>query len=90
VLAGAVLTAYVGVVGLMQRLALDRVLPEVFMATNKWRGTAHWVIIGFFVLTSTLFLILNVGSSSGSKSMENLSGVYALVSMLLKQHDTGR
>jgi hypothetical protein len=29
VLSGAVLTAYVGVNGLMKRLALDRVLPQV-------------------------------------------------------------
>ena len=75
VLAGSVLTAYVGVTGLMKRLALDRVLPEVFMRTNKLRGTAHWVIIGFFALTSSLFLILASGSSNGDQQMNDLSGV---------------
>lgn len=82
VLAGSVLTAYVGVTGLMRRLALDRVLPAVFMRINKLRGTAHWVIIGFFALTSSLFLILAAGSSNGEQQMNDLSGVYALVSFL--------
>ena len=81
VLAGSVLTAYVGVTGLMRRLALDRVLPAVFMRTNKLRGTPHWIIIGFFVLTASLYLLLAAGSSNGEQQMNDLGGVYALVSV---------
>ena len=74
------LPSYVGVVGLARRLALDRVLPDVFMTTNSFRGTAHWVIIGFFALTASLYLVLAAGSSDGDQQMNDLSGVYALVS----------
>ncbi|RYY38689.1 amino acid permease, partial [archaeon] len=76
VLAGSVLTAYVGVCGLMRRMALDRCLPELFMTVNKARGTPHWVIITFFALTSSLFLLLySPTSSTGITQLEN---VYAL------------
>jgi len=53
----------------MRRLALDRVLPAVFMRVNKLRGAAQWVIIGFFALTSSLFLILAAGWSNGERAM---------------------
>lgn len=79
VLSGAVLTAYVGVVGLVNRLSMDRIFPEVFMWTNSCRGTKHWAILGFFALCASLFLILAAGSSNGEAQMNNLSGVYALV-----------
>ena len=39
VLAGGVLTAYVGVVGLIKQLASDRCLPSVLLRTNKFAGT---------------------------------------------------
>ncbi|KAF0700680.1 Aste57867_8858 [Aphanomyces stellatus] len=59
VLSGGVLTSYVGITGLMRRLAADRVMPEFLAATNKWRGTTHWIVICFFVLATSLVLILN-------------------------------
>lgn len=49
------------------------------MTTNAFRGTAHWVIIGFFALTASLYLVLAAGSSDGDQQMNDLSGVYALV-----------
>uniref|UniRef100_A0A6U2CW25 Amino acid permease/ SLC12A domain-containing protein n=1 Tax=Hemiselmis andersenii TaxID=464988 RepID=A0A6U2CW25_HEMAN len=58
VLAGSVLTAYVGVVGLVRRLALDRCLPQVLLAENRWRRTNHLIPITFFVLCASLFIIL--------------------------------
>jgi len=71
VLSGAVLTAYVGVTGLVRRMAMDRCLPEFLLHTNSWRGTNHWIIIGFCGIASSLFLMLN-------GDVETLSGVYNL------------
>lgn len=78
VLAGSVLTAYVGVTGLVRRLALDRCLPELLMTVNKLRGTAHWTIIGFFALTSTLFLVLYPPSARDTSGVDQLGNVYDL------------
>ena len=46
VLSGAVLTAYVGVNGLVKRMALDRCMPQFLLHENSWRKTNHWIIIG--------------------------------------------
>ena len=54
VLSGAVLTAYVGVCGLIRRMSMDRCLPQFLLHVNPLRGTVHWIIIGFFVVTSSL------------------------------------
>ncbi|OQR93876.1 transmembrane protein [Achlya hypogyna] len=59
VLAGAVLTSYVGITGLHRRLSSDRVMPGFFAAENKWRGTNHWIILVFFLFTSSLVLLLD-------------------------------
>ena len=59
VLSGAVLTAYVGVIGLVRRMAMDRCLPEFLLHENSLRHTNHWIIIGFFLLTSSLMIITN-------------------------------
>ncbi|KAL4160078.1 hypothetical protein PRNP1_000649 [Phytophthora ramorum] len=69
VLSGAVLTAYVGVVGLVRRLASDRVLPDFLLHVNKARGTNHFIIIGYFLVATSLVLILHGDT-------ETLSGVY--------------
>uniref|UniRef100_K3XAH6 Amino acid permease/ SLC12A domain-containing protein n=1 Tax=Globisporangium ultimum (strain ATCC 200006 / CBS 805.95 / DAOM BR144) TaxID=431595 RepID=K3XAH6_GLOUD len=70
VLSGAVLTSYVGITGLVRRLAFDRVLPAFLMKQNKWRGTNHNIILSYFVLASSLVLLLNADTSI-------LSGVYS-------------
>ena len=55
VLSGAVLTSYVGVGGLIKRMALDRVLPQFTLKENK-RGSAYRILIIFFLLCiSVLF-----------------------------------
>ena len=59
VLAGSVLTAYVGIVGLVRRMALDRCLPAFLLHTNALRGTQHWIILGFFGICTSLLLALN-------------------------------
>ncbi|KAF0700681.1 Aste57867_8859 [Aphanomyces stellatus] len=45
--------------GLMRRLADDRVMPTFLASKNACRGTAHWIPISFFVLSSSFVLILN-------------------------------
>jgi len=59
VLAGSVLTAYVGIGGLVRRMALDRCLPDALLARNSCRGTYTWVILGFFGVSSSLVFALN-------------------------------
>ena len=71
VLAGGVLTAYVGVGGLMKRLALDRCIPGFFLATNRWRNTNHNIALFFFAVSTSMLLILN-------GSLVQLGGIFAL------------
>lgn len=55
VLSGAVLTSFVGVTGLIERITLDRILPNFFLERNK-RGVNYRIVIGFFILcVSVLF-----------------------------------
>jgi amino acid transporter len=56
VLSGAVLTSFVGVNGLVRRMALDRCLPQFFLRTNR-RGTTHRIIITFFILSVSVLWI---------------------------------
>jgi amino acid transporter len=70
VLGGAVLTSFVGVNGLVQRMALDRCLPQFLLRRNR-RGTTHRIIIGFFILTVSILLITR-------GRLHALAGVYTL------------
>jgi len=76
VLAGSVLTAYVGVTGITRRLALDRIMPQFLLHENKLRKTNHWIIIGFFLLCTSLYMIIAGRDPSNTQSTQNLSGVY--------------
>ncbi|MEN2402434.1 APC family permease [Flavobacterium sp. MC2016-06] len=68
VLCGAVLTSFVGVSGLLNRMTLDRILPNYFLKQNK-RGSHYRIIISFLILCiSVLF------ATSGH--LESLAGVY--------------
>ena len=70
VLSGAVLTSYVGVSGLLERMTLDRILPPFFLKRNK-RGSSYRIIILFLILNvSVLFL------SHGK--VTTLAGVYTI------------
>ncbi|CAN0118008.1 unnamed protein product [Scytosiphon promiscuus] len=69
VLSGAVLTAYVGISGLLARMAKDRCLPQFILRKNKWRGTHHYIIFGFFLLATSQVLILE-------GDITTLAGVY--------------
>ncbi len=70
VLSGAVLTSFVGVTGLAQRMSLDQCLPQYFLKRNR-RGTCHRIIISFFVLCSSILLVTG-------GSLLSLAGVYTI------------
>ena len=87
-LPGAVLTAFIGVSGLVRRLALDRSLPAFLLQTNALRGTNHWIAVVFFGLCTSLFLILKgeVGSLANVYSLSFLlvMALFAFGCMMLK------
>ncbi len=88
VLSGAVLTSYVGVTGLMRRMALDRCLPQFLLIENKWRRTNHWIILTFFFLCASILLITggDVAKLAGVYTLSFLSvmGLFAVGNILLK------
>lgn len=71
VLSGAVLTSYVGVVGLARRMSMDLCLPQFLLKQNRLRGTNHWIIVSFFLLCCSI-LVVTAGK------IEMLAGVYTL------------
>ncbi|MBK6475462.1 MAG: APC family permease [Flavobacteriales bacterium] len=66
VLCGAVLTSFVGVSGLMKRMTLDRVLPQILLKETK-RGSSPRILILFFLLCVSVLLITNgeIGALAG-------------------------
>lgn len=70
VLSGAVLTSYVGVSGLLERMALDRILPALFLKKNS-RGSSYRIILMFLFLGISVLLI-----TKGNVKL--LAGVYTI------------
>ncbi|VAV83954.1 Uncharacterized amino acid permease, GabP family [hydrothermal vent metagenome] len=70
VLSGAVLTSFVGVSGLLERMTLDRVLPQFFLKKNA-RGSSYRIIIMFLLLTISVLLITH-------GNVKILAGVYTI------------
>lgn len=70
VLSGAVLTSFVGVGGLVQRMTLDRILPQFLLKLNK-RNSPYRIMIAFFILCISILLI------TGGK-LSALAGVYTI------------
>jgi amino acid transporter len=70
VLSGAVLTSYVGVGGLMERMALDRVLPKFVLKKTK-RGTSYRIFVLFFLLCTSVLLVTE-------GNLAKLAGVYTI------------
>jgi len=87
VLSGAVLTSFVGVSGLMQRMTLDRILPQAFLKTNS-RGSNYFILITFFLLCLSVLLITSgeLGPLSGVYTISFLSvmAFFAIGNFLLK------
>ena len=70
VLSGAVLTSFVGVMGLLERMALDRILPQYFLKKNN-RGSSYRIILIFLALTISVLLITK-------GNVQLLAGVYTI------------
>lgn len=75
VLSGAVLTSYIGVTGLMKRMALDRILPRILLKENKG-GSSPRILILFFLLCLSVFLITD-------GALGPLAGVYTISFLLV-------
>jgi len=88
VLSGAVLTSFVGVTGLVRRMALDRCLPAFLLQENRWRGTQHWIQLGFFALCISILTVTagRIGALAGVYTLAFLSvmALFAVGNMLLK------
>ncbi len=70
VLSGAVLTSFIGVGGLMERMALDRILPNFLIKKNK-RKSPYRIFILFFVLCTSILLVTK-------GDLAKLAGVYTI------------
>jgi len=70
VLSGAVLTSYVGVSGLLERMTLDRILPNALLKKNK-KGSSYRIIILFYILSISVLWITN-------GNVKLLAGVYTI------------
>lgn len=87
VLSGAVLTSFVGVTGLLERMALDRIMPPFFLAKNK-RGSSYRIVVMFFLLCVSVLLITegNVKLLAGVYTISFLAvmALFAIGNILLK------
>jgi amino acid transporter len=87
VLSGAVLTSYVGVTGLLERMTLDRVMPPVFLKKNN-RNISYRIVILFLILSISVLLITRgkVQSLAGVYTISFLSvmALFAIGNILLK------
>ncbi|KAI8070678.1 amino acid permease-domain-containing protein [Gongronella butleri] len=88
VLCAGVLTGMIGAIGLVSRLASDRILPQALLAQNKWTGSYHYITLIFLVLNVILCCIVrgDASSLSGVFSVAILGvlTMYALANVLLK------
>jgi amino acid transporter len=70
VLSGAVLTSFIGVSGLVERITLDRILPPFLLKRNS-NGSTYRIAIVFFMLCVSILLITE-------GNLEALAGVYTI------------
>lgn len=75
ILCGGVLTAMVGVSGLLSRLASDHIIPEV-LATKNSRKAPYLAITTFTVLAISLFLA--IFNPTNPTAINDFGGVFAI------------
>ncbi len=75
VLSGAVLTSFVGVMGLVERMTLDRIMPQFLLKKNR-RGSSYRIAIMFFLLCVSILLITK-------GELGALAGVYTIAFLLV-------
>jgi amino acid transporter len=87
VLSGAVLTSFVGVTGLLERMTLDRIMPPFFLKKNK-RKSSYRIILLFLVLSVSVLFITQgkVQALAGVYTISFLSvmALFAIGNILLK------
>jgi amino acid transporter len=87
VLCGAVLTSFVGVSGLLNRMTLDRILPNYFLKQNK-RGSNYRIIISFLILCISVLFVTggNLIALAGVYTFSFLAvmGLFGIGNLLLK------
>lgn len=92
VLSGAVLTSFIGVGGLIKRMALDRILPQFMLIENR-RGSSYRIQILFFLLClSVLFVTAGeLGALAGVYTISFLSVMtyFGIGNFLLKMKRSG-
>ncbi len=88
VLAGAVLTSYVGVSGLLSRIASDNCIPSFLDKTNK-NGAFPYIVWLFFFMCSSIMIITkgNLYSLAGVYTISFLGvmSLFALGNLILKE-----
>ncbi|TSC99847.1 MAG: amino acid permease [Candidatus Peregrinibacteria bacterium Greene1014_49] len=88
VLSGAVLTSYIGVSGLLNRMSSDGCIPGLFSKQNK-RGAFPRIILGFFALCSSILILTkgNLLALAGVYTIAFLGvmSMFALGNIILKQ-----
>ncbi len=88
VLSATVLTAFIGVSGLLTTMARDNLLPATFLHTNERFGTTHWIIFFFWFLCSALIVItraaVDVLANTYTVTFLFVMGLFALGNMMLK------
>jgi len=70
VLSGAVLTAFIGVNGLMKRMTLDRIFPQALLKENS-KGSSPRILIVFYILCFSILFIT-------AGELAPLAGVYTI------------
>ena len=70
VLSGAVLTSFIGVSGLMQRMTLDRIFPQMLLKKTK-NGSSPRILITFYLLCLSILFITR-------GELGPLAGVYTI------------
>lgn len=87
VLSGAVLTAFIGVNGLMKRMTLDRIFPQLLLKENK-KGSSPRIIIVFYILCLSILFVTagDLGPLAGVYTISFLSvmAFFGLGNLLLK------
>lgn len=87
VLSGAVLTAFIGVGGLMKRMTLDRIFPQILLKETS-RGSSPRIAIVFYILCLSILFITEgqLGPLAGVYTISFLAvmGFFGFGNLLLK------
>lgn len=87
VLSGAVLTAFIGVSGLMKRMTLDRIFPQALLKENN-RGSSPRILFLFYLLCLSILFFTSgkIGPLAGVYTISFLSvmAFFGLGNLLLK------